>query len=97
MFLCWLCRLYALLRKNRPPKTHAIAWNLHSRNGTRYGLLDDGWIQELDGEAFSESEVEPRRRVYGITERGKEAVAMEMKRMSHAVLTAESAGLGGGR
>lgn len=55
-------------------------------------LLDDGWVDEVDPPRGGERD-DPRRRYYRLTERGREVLSAEARRLASAVDRSRDLGL----
>ena len=73
---------YALIRDIRERTDGEVELTASTLYGALQRMLDDGWIQETGDAGTSEG---PRRRVYSITERGREIATAEAERLARAV------------
>ncbi|GAB4568813.1 MAG: PadR family transcriptional regulator [Anaerolineae bacterium] len=56
-------------------------------------LVERGWIEEIEAPAHATDADDPRRRVYHLTDSGREILAAEVERLSRLVAYASALGM----
>lgn len=73
---------YAVIRDIRERTEGEVELTASTLYGALQRMLDDGWIREVDGDP--EAADGPPRRVYGITDLGREVATAEAQRLHRA-------------